>query len=389
MAPTPRQNIEWTAPLSFDYASYYNYFLFYSTIGFCFATLQPVILLVTALFFCLESVLKKYLLMYVYITKTESGGQAWRWLYNRLVFAAILSNVIIGLVVKARGTWLMIGVIGPSPFLLLGFKWYCMKTFDDDIKYYVRTGMHDQESLATPGMKKRVDRIASRFGHPALYKPLMTPMVHAKAQHVLGEVYRGRLNSDGAGSLAFSDIAMEPIGPNGKAKEPDAPFEIVPEAQQDFAYYKNRPDFREEGGELYGRPEDLISERSQTPKSFMGPGGGTWSQVSSRATSPSPERHGISRKAVADGLVHPAFRDHHEAEDSDLGLRHGVQTDPYADDRVNLLGNAGEMGGGGRPGEFMGMDRWRTDRTGPGGTGYGPVGQEEESGSYDFLRGRR
>jgi hypothetical protein len=83
MSPTPRQLIEWTAPPPFDYASYYNYvgdefkllsrglgdtnleqqFLFYATVALCFATLQPIVLPVTALYFALDSWLKKYLLM--------------------------------------------------------------------------------------------------------------------------------------------------------------------------------------------------------------------------------------------------------------------------------------------------------------------------------------
>lgn len=63
MNPTPRQMIEWSAPPPFDYASYYNYFLFYTTIALCFGTLQPVVLPVAAFFFSLDAVLKKYLLL--------------------------------------------------------------------------------------------------------------------------------------------------------------------------------------------------------------------------------------------------------------------------------------------------------------------------------------
>lgn len=62
MSPTPRQNIEWTAPEAFDYASYYNYFLFYATIALAFANLQPIILLIAALYFLVDSVMKKYLM---------------------------------------------------------------------------------------------------------------------------------------------------------------------------------------------------------------------------------------------------------------------------------------------------------------------------------------
>lgn len=63
LSPTPRQMIEWTAPPPFDYASYYNYFLFYMTVALCFSTLQPVVLLVTALYFVIDAYWKKYLLM--------------------------------------------------------------------------------------------------------------------------------------------------------------------------------------------------------------------------------------------------------------------------------------------------------------------------------------
>jgi hypothetical protein len=396
MAPTPRQNIEWTTPMPFEYAAYYNYFLFYATIALCFSTLQPIVLPVTALYFSVDAVLKKYLLMYVFITKTESGGQFWRVLYNRMIFAAILSNFFIGFVVKGRGPWSMVFAIAPLPFLMLGFKWYCMRTFDEDMKYYVRSGMHDQERLAVNDKIKRSDRLASKFGHPALYKPLITPMVHAKAQHVLGQVYRGRLNSDTGRSMAFSDIAMEPMDHQGRPQTGDAPFEIVPEAQQDFAFYKNRADFREEGGELYGKPEDLISERSHTPKSFMGPGG-KWSPPHSRDSSPSPDHGRLPRKAIGEG-IHPAYRSGPATQspsrdgEPDLGLRGGLYTDPNDEDQLNLLRNAEGMSGApvlptpdvGTAGQFLPMDRWRA-----AGAQYGPVHQEEETGSYDYFRGRR
>lgn len=385
-----------TAP--FDYASYYNYFLFYATVALCFSTLQPLVLPVTALYFSLDAFLKKYLLMYVFITKTESAGQHWKMLYNRMISAAILSNIIIAMIVLARGRWVMIGVIGPAPLLLLGFKWYCVRTFDDDIQYFVRSGMQDQENLAADSKSKRVDRVTSKFGHPALCRPLMTPMVHAKAQAALSHVYRGRLNSDSGRSMAFSDIAMEPMANNGKRKESAAPFEIVSEAKQDFAYYKNRADFRAEGGDIYGRPEDLISERSHTPMSFMGPYG-IWSPSSSRDSSPAgSERGGIPRKELDESHVHPAFRSgnttrsssgNREAAAADLGMREGLYTDPYADEsQTNLLRHAQTLDGhdmtATTPGEQLGMDRWRT-----GGSGYGPFGQEDEPGSYDFFKERR
>ncbi|KAJ6018927.1 hypothetical protein N7522_000994 [Penicillium canescens] len=293
LSPTPRQSIEWTAPPPFDYASYYNYFLFYATVALCYATLQPIVLPVTALYFGVDAMLKKYLLMYVFVTKNESGGLYWRVLFNRLVFATILANVIIAFVAKSNGTWTMVFCVIPLPFLMIGFKIYCMKTFDADIEYYNRANLTDAEALGVgKSSKKAAERLNSKFGHPALYKPLMTPMVHAKAAEALKEIYQGRLDQgDTAGE--YSDIALNPMlsSQPGKSAEP-APFEVVPEHQLDFSYFKDRADFRDEfGGGIYGRPEDLMTERSQTPRSTLG---GEWSPSSSRASSPAPSLPSIT-----------------------------------------------------------------------------------------------
>ena len=276
-SPTPRELIEWTAPQPFHYAEYYNYFLFYTTVALCFSTLQPIVLPITALYFSIDSYLKKYLLLYIFVTKTESGGQFWRIIYNRVIFATILADVIIALVVKAAGTWAMVFTMIPLPFLMLGFKAYCARAFDDACTYYSYGPMKDAETLGASGKlggKGRSDKVAVRFGNPVLFRPLMTPMVHAKAQDALRELYRGRLSMDGE-NTGYGDIALDPMSHSrpGKSAGPpsNAPFEVVSESQLDFSYFKNRPEFREEhggGGNLYGKPDDLISERSNTPRPF-------------------------------------------------------------------------------------------------------------------------
>lgn len=274
-APTPRQAIEWTAPPSFDYASYCNYFLFYTTVAMCFATLQPIVLPVTAFYFALDAIFRKYLLLYVFVTKNESDGQMWRLLFNRMIFATILANFMAALAIRAKGNWTMVFCLIPLPFMMLGLKVFCMKKYDADIEYYSRGSPTDVEAMAVGKSIKTSDRLISRFGHPALYKPLITPMVHAKAVYALQNIYQGRLDSSDV-SGEFSDVVLDPM----ESKQPGrkraatttepAPFEFVPENQLDFSYFKDRPDFRDElSGGIYGRPEDLITERSQTPRSLL------------------------------------------------------------------------------------------------------------------------
>ncbi|OQE94767.1 hypothetical protein PENNAL_c0003G07430 [Penicillium nalgiovense] len=383
LSPTPRQAIEWTAPPRFDYASYYNYFLFYATVAFCFATLQPIVLPVTALYFGVDAMLKKYLLMYVFVTKNESGGAFWRVLFNRLIFATILANVVIALVAKSSGTWNMVFCVIPLPFLMIGFKIYCMKTFDSDIEFYNRANLTDAEALgASTSDKKASDRLNAKFGHPALYKPLVTPMVHAKAAEALKDIYQGRLDQ-GEMSGEYSDIAMNLMlaSQPGKSSEP-APFEVVPENHLDFSYYKDRADFRDEfGGGIYGRPDDLMTERSHTPRSTLR---GEWSPSSSRASSPAPSlpsiplhMHNGYEHHDPTGLIHPAFRVPLSRGDSGTSAPGAYSNTDEAESRLLNHAQVPAQTDITNP-----LARWR---------GYGPVGQDDEPPytSYDAYRQQR
>ncbi|KAI9749757.1 MAG: hypothetical protein M4579_006758 [Chaenotheca gracillima] len=278
MSPTPRQLIQWTRPPSFDYVSYYNYFLFYATVTLCFATLQPIVLLVTALYFSYDSLLKKYLLMYVFVTKTESGGQFWRVLYNRLVFAAIIANITVLIFVTTKQEYVMAWSILPAPFAMLGFKWYCWRTFDDKMNYYTRN-VSDSDGLVAAPHKHRVrhDKLGFRFGHPALTEPLPNPLIKEADAQAFHDVTRNRFLDDttpGApGSIPGQyDESIQMRDMSRPKQGQAANFELVPEGHLDFLYYRDRPEFADEhggGGEIYGRPVDLISDRPDTPASFM------------------------------------------------------------------------------------------------------------------------
>lgn len=407
MSPTPRQTIEWTAPQAFDYASYYNYFLFYSTVTLCYATIQPLVLLVTFLFFAIDAWLKKYLLLYVFITKTESGGELWKVLFNRVLFGTLLANLIAALVVKAAfGSWTMLGCMAPLVLYLLAFKIYCSRTFDRQCKYYSQAILTDPAPTDEAGQKAgRTERVGVKFGHPALYKPLITPMVHAKAQRVLGQISHGRVDADGP--TEDSDIVMDPMsqhhpgkvahfaaaaGPGGA----EDMFEVVPESRLDFSYFKNRADFSEEHGgqgELYGRPADVVSERSHTPRSFQTDRSADTSSVRGRrvGSSASWRTGGEGR-----GSSH-RDREGHGNGNGDLG---GVTRDGFVDYRIDgggrrelyrlenesetvLLRHAQPLGMGEVGGGDGGMDRWRAAARG----GYRDLSRSGDSDHTDTGTG--
>ncbi|KAM0279449.1 hypothetical protein ACHAQH_004610 [Verticillium albo-atrum] len=284
-SPTPRDLIELTAPPAFDYAPYYNYFLYYSTIALCFAGIQPITLPAVALYFAIDVWLKRYLLLYVFVTKTESGGMFWRVVFNRVIFATMLANLVFFLTCWVRGEGAhhthAIAIV-PLPFLMLIFKLVCSRQFDDKIRYYstLNVAKHPESGLQKE-QRLRSERLASRFGHPALYKPLITPMVHQKAQATLHIVYKGRL-SDGreAGTMdtmsvsGYSDtFALDPMhaGKPGKGMNNNVPgFEFVSDSHMDFEFYKNRPEFADEHGQgdLFGADADRM--RPNTPGSHAG-----------------------------------------------------------------------------------------------------------------------
>ncbi|KAI7504874.1 DUF221 family protein [Hortaea werneckii] len=428
LSPTPRQLIELSAPQPFDYASYYNYFLFYSTVAFCYAGLQPLALPVTAFYFWIDSWIKKYLLLYVFITKYESGGMFWRTLFNRVLVFTVLGNIVIALLVGAQAVgvyegnvanWGMLVAMVPLPFLIAGFKWYCARTFDDEIHYYqMGKAMKDAEWHAGNEQKRRKgDRVGVRFGHPVLYKPLMTPMVSAKAQHLLKQVYSGRTSLDDNGTVAgFSDVYMDAMDTNRPGKPSGmAPFEVVPEHEMDFEHYKNRPEFRDElggDGELYGQAQDIIRpgtpgtmttmSRTGTMETFDSRGrrSGSRGPLAGRGRSDSRDSEQAAVNAPTEyprGYHHtPNLRDaspagsDYSVDDTNRGRFLDIGS--HKTSQEGLVSNAARMGGSPPP-------TLPTPRApSPGGYSaiYGggrggsnastPAGDAEEDTSYDYFR---
>ncbi|CAG9977550.1 unnamed protein product [Clonostachys byssicola] len=344
-SPTPRELIELTAPPPFDYSSYYNYFLFYAAVTLCYSGIQPLVIPATALYFSIDYWLKKYLLLYRFVTKTESGGLFWRVLFNRFIFSAILANLVVLLTTwcQSGGEWMNripFWTSIPLPLFMIGFKIYCAKTFDLKLQFYSTTIINRHpESGTQKEDRQRGERLASRFGHPALYKKLITPMVHQKAQNLLPAVYTGRLTDGrdgGADDLAtisgYSDMfALSNMqgGKPGKAAGGIPGFEYVSENHMDFEFFKNRAEFGEDhgGGEIYGRQGDIM--RPGTPGS-MGEG----SDAGSRSQSPSAGPR-TTRRSVGNPLdtSYQAYR----PDQGDVGI--GRNHSPlYTQDNGSLTG---------------------------------------------------
>ena len=283
--------------------------------------------------------------------------------------------------------------------------------------------MRDSEVLASSEHKKRKgDRVGVRFGHPVLYKPLMTPMVAAKSQHLLKNIYNGRTSMDGTNTAAagYSDVYMDSMDANkaGKTTE-SAPYEIVNESEMDFQHYMNRPEFRDEAGgegELYGHAQDLIRPGTPGTMTTMLTRTGTKETYDGRSRSQSREAFGSrarggsedserSRTAEGGETEYPrgyhqtptALREHSPAgsdfsfdaggsKSGRLGFQGAGKAPTHKDSDEGLVASAARMGRSPLPAP----DVSNTFAPTPGG--YGPVGTTpgstpgEEEMSYDYFR---
>ena len=74
------------------------------------------------------------------------------------------------------------------------------------------------------------DKLRNRFGHPAWTQKLITPMVHAKANHLLPTIYRGRMGG-GDEEQAYSNYGQNMGGGIGKV-------EVVAEHDLNYDHFR-------------------------------------------------------------------------------------------------------------------------------------------------------
>lgn len=192
MSPTPRELMLWTAPQHFNFAAYYNWLLFYTTIALCFSMVQPLVLPVIALYFTLDVIYKKYSLMYIFATKVESDGLYWPFLFNAFLFATGFGNVVLFAVIWVQGGWRIAICLAPLLPLLIIFKIISHKIHNDRFYYFIPT---EEEKRTMSEIRTRTNlsdishhALEKRYRNPAITTKPIVPMVHAKAQHILPEI---------------------------------------------------------------------------------------------------------------------------------------------------------------------------------------------------------
>ncbi|KAJ7125115.1 hypothetical protein C8R44DRAFT_618715 [Mycena epipterygia] len=209
---TPRDIREWTQPPEFQYAIYYSNILFMGAVGLVFAPLAPLVALAAAVVLWMSSIVQKYQLMFVYVSKVESGGRLWNVVINRVLFIVVLMQLLMALTIGLQYGFKSFTWVATLPPILIiaGFKVYIDRVFDSAFRYYIPT----PEELAAAKIHSeradaRANKLEKRFGHPALHADLFTPMLHKNMMGLLGQVYQGKIGRDQAKLDEYGGQKME------------------------------------------------------------------------------------------------------------------------------------------------------------------------------------
>ncbi|KAL7420784.1 hypothetical protein Q5752_004736 [Cryptotrichosporon argae] len=216
---TPRAIRDMTKPPFFEYPIVATNLLFIAAVGMMYAPIAPLVAIGATLVFWFSSVVYKYQLLYVYMSRAESGGRMWNVYVNRLLTCVVLMQLLevltTGLI---RERWLDCIAAAPPIVLMLVFKVYMSKTAEYQFRYYQPTSEEAQAERNRSHNEKRTRHaeMERRFLHPALqHDKLFTIMVHKSQEALAREVlsaypwFAGKHEHDGVGIKAVREENLE------------------------------------------------------------------------------------------------------------------------------------------------------------------------------------
>ncbi|KAM0786205.1 hypothetical protein ACM66B_007009 [Microbotryomycetes sp. NB124-2] len=194
---TPREIREWTKPPEFDFPVYYSNHILLVIVGLVYAPLAPLVPLFAAAAFAISVWVYKYQLMYVCVSRVETGGRLWNVCINRILWALVTMHVFMGVSICLQTNYYYAIALVPPIIAVLVFKYFLVKQFDNRFKWYIPSP-EEMAASAQHHADARKNRLMRRFGHPSLHEPLFTPMLHKKVQHLLPTIYNGRIGQSTA-----------------------------------------------------------------------------------------------------------------------------------------------------------------------------------------------
>ncbi|GAA5914365.1 uncharacterized protein JCM6883_003166 [Sporobolomyces salmoneus] len=207
---TPREIREWTKPPIFDFPVYYSNHLLTVAVSLVYAPIAPLVVAFGAAAFAVSTWVYKYQLMYVCVSRSETGGRLWNVAINRILMGVILMHLFMALSIGLQSQWLYAIAMAPPAICVLIFKYVLDRKFDNRFRWYIPTEQEMAE-VHLHHADARKHRLQKRFGHPSLHEPLFTPMLHKKVQHLLPTIYNGRIGQQQA-NLEGKSVEQNTIG---------------------------------------------------------------------------------------------------------------------------------------------------------------------------------
>lgn len=176
---------------------------------------------------------------YIFITKTETGGQIFRVVINRVLSSIVLFQLVMILVLYFKAAPLQTYVICPLPVITIIYKIVVSRRFDPYAYYYQpnQSEEHAIPSVDGPGATiSRRNRIGIRFGNPAFFAELPTPMVHENVQHLLPEVFAGKMRGvqEDYTSKVTRKKSVKHMSLINRGDAHDLRFQAIPESELDI-----------------------------------------------------------------------------------------------------------------------------------------------------------
>ncbi|GAA5908026.1 hypothetical protein JCM5296_004359 [Sporobolomyces johnsonii] len=189
---TPREIREWTKPPIFDFPVYYSNHLLTVAVSLVYAPIAPLVVAFGAAVFGVSCWVYKYQLMYVSVTRSETGGRLWNVAINRVLMATVLMHLFMAVSIGLQTNWFYAIALAPPVVAVVLFKIFLDRKFDNRFRWYIPTEAEMAE-VHFHHADARKNRLQKRFGHPTLHEPLFTPMLHKQVQHLLPTIYHGRI----------------------------------------------------------------------------------------------------------------------------------------------------------------------------------------------------
>ncbi|KAG0240516.1 hypothetical protein B0O80DRAFT_496364 [Mortierella sp. GBAus27b] len=172
---TPRESKDMNKPDVFDFPLFFSVHMFLLTVALLYSAIAPLVLFFAFVYFSLASLVYKYQLMYVFRTRVETGGRLFRVVYNRLLVAMVLFQVVMIGVLNLKLAHKHSLALVPLPFMVILFKVFLAKNYDPKIDFYDYGTARDERHLYKGGKNKNI--LVMSFEDPAFNKKIVSALV--------------------------------------------------------------------------------------------------------------------------------------------------------------------------------------------------------------------